>query len=85
LAKSCRRKNQLPVSNGLDWLAGERVPMNDETRRRLRDAIKRLIAATSREPTVEEIAKEAQVPVEEVRRVLKVTSLPPSIEPPNEG
>jgi len=54
--------------------------MNDETRRRLRDAVKRLIEATGREPSVEEIADAANVPIEEVKRALKVTKFPPSLD-----
>jgi RNA polymerase primary sigma factor len=57
--------------------------MNDETRRKLRDVIKRLIKATGREPTVEEIAQAANVPVAEVRRAMKITRPPPEIDRPS--
>ncbi|HLQ37556.1 MAG TPA: sigma-70 domain-containing protein [Planctomycetota bacterium] len=47
--------------------------MNDETRSRLRDITKKLIQSKGREPSVEEVAEAAQVPVEEVRRVVKIS------------
>ena len=53
--------------------------MNDETRSRLRDVIKKLIQAKGREPSIEEIAAAAQVPVEEVRRVVKISRHPPDV------
>jgi RNA polymerase primary sigma factor len=60
-----------------------RIPVHMiETMSRLRNAGKNLTQALGREPTVEEIAAEAQMSIEETRRVLKISKHPISLDRP---
>jgi len=60
-----------------------RIPVHMiETMSRLRTATKTLIQKLGREPTVEEIAKEAEMSMEETRRVLKISKHPISLDRP---
>ncbi|MHC4602589.1 MAG: RNA polymerase sigma factor RpoD [Planctomycetota bacterium] len=60
-----------------------RIPVHMiETMSRLRNATKVLLQQLGREPTVEEIAKEAEMNVEETRRVLKISKHPISLDRP---
>jgi len=60
-----------------------RIPVHMiETMSRLRMASKTLLQKLGREPTVEEIAKEAEMSVEETRRVLKISKHPISLDRP---
>ena len=53
-----------------------------ETMSRLRNAGKNLLQKFGREPTVEEIAVEAEMTIEETRRVLKISKHPISLDRP---
>ena len=60
-----------------------RIPVHMiETMSRLRTAGKVLTQKFGREPTIEEIAKEAEMTVEETRRVLKMSKHPVSLDRP---
>jgi len=60
-----------------------RIPVHMiETMSRLRMASKTLLQQLGREPTVEEIAKEAEMSIEETRRVLKISKHPISLDRP---
>jgi RNA polymerase primary sigma factor len=53
-----------------------------ETMSKLRNVTKRLIQTLGREPTIDEIAKEAGISVDETRRVLKISKHPISLDRP---
>jgi len=53
-----------------------------ETMSRLRNISKELLQEQGREPTLEEIARRAKMPVTEVRRVLKISRHPISLDRP---
>ena len=60
-----------------------RIPVHMiETMSRLRNASKNLLQKLSREPTIEEIAEEADMSIEETRRVLKISKHPISLDRP---
>jgi RNA polymerase primary sigma factor len=60
-----------------------RIPVHMiETMSRLRNATKNLIQKLGREPTVEEISTEAEMSLEETRRVLKISKHPISLDRP---
>ncbi|NLE29336.1 MAG: RNA polymerase sigma factor RpoD [Phycisphaerae bacterium] len=60
-----------------------RIPVHMiETMSRLRNIAKKLLQEQGREPTVEEIAKEARMPVVEARRVMKISRHPISLDRP---
>jgi len=60
-----------------------RIPVHMiETMSRLRNAGKTLLQRLGREPTIEEIADEAEMSIEETRRVLKISKHPISLDRP---
>jgi RNA polymerase primary sigma factor len=60
-----------------------RIPVHMiETMSKLRNISKRLLQELGREPTIEEISKEAKMPVSECRRVLKISRHPISLDRP---
>ena len=60
-----------------------RIPVHMmETMSKLRNVSKRLAQELGREPTVEEIAAEADISIEEARRVLKISRPPISLDRP---
>jgi len=60
-----------------------RIPVHMiETMSRLRNVGKRLVQEHGREPTVEELSREADIPVEETRRVMKISRSPISLDRP---
>ena len=60
-----------------------RIPVHMmETMSKLRNISKRLVQDYGREPTVEEIAAEADISVDEARRVLKISKHPISLDRP---
>ena len=60
-----------------------RIPVHMiETMSRLRNAGKNLLQKLGREPTIEEIAVEAEMTIEETRRVLKISKHPISLDRP---
>ena len=60
-----------------------RIPVHMiETMSRLRNASKNLLQKLGREPTIEEIAVEAEMTIEEARRVLKISKHPISLDRP---
>ncbi|MCH7884783.1 MAG: RNA polymerase sigma factor RpoD [Planctomycetes bacterium] len=60
-----------------------RIPVHMiETMSRLRNISKELLQDLGREPTIEEIAKRADMPVSEARRVLKISRHPISLDRP---
>jgi RNA polymerase primary sigma factor len=60
-----------------------RIPVHMiETMSRLRTAGKTLLQKLGREPTVEEIAEEAEMTIEETRRVMKISKHPISLDRP---
>jgi RNA polymerase primary sigma factor len=60
-----------------------RIPVHMiETMSRLRTASKNLLQALGREPTVEEVATEADMSIEETRRVMKISKHPISLDRP---
>lgn len=60
-----------------------RIPVHMiETMSRLRNISKELLQELGREPTIDEIAKRAQMPVAEARRVLKISRHPISLDRP---
>ncbi len=60
-----------------------RIPVHMiETMSRLRNIAKQLLQELGREPTIEEIAKKAKMPVSEARRVMKISRHPISLDRP---
>ncbi|HUU85282.1 MAG TPA: sigma-70 family RNA polymerase sigma factor, partial [Phycisphaerae bacterium] len=60
-----------------------RIPVHMiETMSRLRNISKQLLQALGREATIEEIAREADMPVSEARRVMKISRHPISLDHP---
>jgi RNA polymerase primary sigma factor len=60
-----------------------RIPVHMiETMSKLRNISKRLLQELGREPTIEEIARDAKMPVSECRRVLKISRHPISLDRP---
>jgi RNA polymerase primary sigma factor len=60
-----------------------RIPVHMiETMSKLRNVSKKLLQSLGREPTIEETAKEANISVEETRRVLKISRHPISLDRP---
>ncbi|MFP4056936.1 MAG: RNA polymerase sigma factor RpoD [Candidatus Brocadiia bacterium] len=60
-----------------------RIPVHMmETMSKLRNVTKRLVQDYGREPTVDEIASEADISIEEARRVLKISKHPISLDRP---
>jgi len=60
-----------------------RIPVHMiETMSRLRNIAKELVQELGREPTIEEIAKAAKMPVSEARRVMKISRHPISLDRP---
>ncbi len=60
-----------------------RIPVHMiETMSRIRTASKNLLQKLGREPTIEEIAEEAKMTIEEARRVLKISKHPISLDRP---
>lgn len=60
-----------------------RIPVHMiETMSKLRNISKQLLQDHGREPTIEEIAKKARMPLPEVRRVLKISRHPVSLDRP---
>lgn len=60
-----------------------RIPVHMiETMSKLRNISKRLLQELGREPTIEEISREAKMPVGECRRVLKISRHPISLDRP---
>jgi len=60
-----------------------RIPVHMiETMSRLRNIAKQLLQELGREPTIEEIARQAKMPVGEARRVLEISRHPISLERP---
>jgi len=60
-----------------------RIPVHMiETMSKLRNIAKRFLQETGREPTLEEMAEEAKLPVVEVRRVMKISRHPISLDRP---
>jgi len=60
-----------------------RIPVHMiETMSKLRNIAKRFLQETAREPTLEEMADEAKLPVAEVRRVMKISRHPISLDRP---
>jgi RNA polymerase primary sigma factor len=60
-----------------------RIPVHMiETMSKLRNVSKRLLQTLGREPTIEEMAKEADISIEETRRVMKISKHPISLDRP---
>jgi len=60
-----------------------RIPVHMiETMSKLRNISKRLLQDLKREPTIEEIARDAKMPVSEARRVMKISRHPISLDRP---
>ena len=60
-----------------------RIPVHMiETMSRLRNVQRQLLQAYGREPSIEEVADEAGIPVEEAKRVLKISRPPISLDRP---
>ncbi|MDW8388363.1 MAG: RNA polymerase sigma factor RpoD [Gemmatales bacterium] len=60
-----------------------RIPVHMiETMSKLRNVSKKLLQEKGREPTIEETAKAANIPIEETRRVLKISRNPISLDRP---
>ncbi|HZZ80667.1 MAG TPA: RNA polymerase sigma factor RpoD [Gemmataceae bacterium] len=60
-----------------------RIPVHMiETMSKLRNVSKRLLQSLGREPTIEEMAKEADISVDETRRVMKISKHPISLDRP---
>jgi RNA polymerase primary sigma factor len=60
-----------------------RIPVHMiETMSKLRNVQKKLVQLMGREPTIEEVAKEAAVPLEEAKRVTKIARHPISLDRP---
>jgi RNA polymerase primary sigma factor len=60
-----------------------RIPVHMiETMSKLRNVQKKLVQSMGREPTIEEVASEAKVPLEEAKRVTKIARHPISLDRP---
>ena len=60
-----------------------RIPVHMiETMSKLRNVSKKLIQEHGREPSIEELAREAQISVDETRRVMKISKHPISLDRP---
>ncbi len=60
-----------------------RIPVHmSETMSKLRNISKKLLQELKREPSIEEIAREAKMPVSEARRVMKISRHPISLDRP---
>jgi len=60
-----------------------RIPVHMiETMSKLRNVQKKLVQLMGREPTIEEVSKEANVPLEEAKRVTKIARHPISLDRP---
>jgi len=60
-----------------------RIPVHMiETMSKLRNVQKRLVQLMGREPTIDEVAREANVPIEEAKRVTKIARHPISLDRP---
>jgi RNA polymerase primary sigma factor len=60
-----------------------RIPVHMiETMSRLRNISKQLVQSLHREPTIEEIARKAKMPVSEARRVMRISRHPISLDRP---
>jgi RNA polymerase primary sigma factor len=60
-----------------------RIPVHMiETMSKLRNVSKKLLQTLGREPTIEETAREAQISIEETRRVMKISRHPISLDRP---
>jgi len=60
-----------------------RIPVHMiETMSRLRNIAKQLLQELGREPTIEEIARKAKMPISEARRVMKISRHPISLDRP---
>ncbi len=60
-----------------------RIPVHMiETMSKLRQVSKKLLQELGKEPTLEEIAKEAKMPISEVRKVIKIAKHPISLDKP---
>ena len=60
-----------------------RIPVHMiETMSKLRNVAKRLVQEMGREPTIEEIAREAELSISETRRVMKIARHPISLDRP---
>jgi len=60
-----------------------RIPVHMiETMSKLRNVSKRLVQEHGREPTIEELSREANIPIEETRRVMKISRSPISLDRP---
>jgi RNA polymerase primary sigma factor len=60
-----------------------RIPVHMiETMSKLRNVQKKLVQLMGREPTIEEVSKEANVPIEEAKRVTKIARHPISLDRP---
>ncbi|MBN2447865.1 MAG: sigma-70 family RNA polymerase sigma factor, partial [Phycisphaerae bacterium] len=60
-----------------------RIPVHMiETMSKLRNISKKLLQDLGREPTIEEVAREAKMPVSEARRVMKISRHPISLDRP---
>ena len=60
-----------------------RIPVHMiETMSKLRNVSKKLIQERGREPSIEELAREAQISVDETRRVMKISKHPISLDRP---
>ncbi len=60
-----------------------RIPVHMiETMSNIRNVVKRLVQEKGREPTLEEIAEDADLSISEVRRVLKISKRPISLDRP---
>jgi RNA polymerase primary sigma factor len=60
-----------------------RIPVHTiEAISRLRNTARKLTQSLDREPTLEEVAREAKIPVEETRRILRISRYPVSYDRP---
>jgi len=60
-----------------------RIPVHMiETMSKLRNVTKKLVQALGREPTIEEIAKNSEISIEEAKRVMKISKHPISLDRP---
>ncbi|MCB9898437.1 MAG: RNA polymerase sigma factor RpoD [Planctomycetes bacterium] len=60
-----------------------RIPVHMiETMSKLRNVTKKLVQALGREPTIEEIAKNSDISIEEAKRVMKISKHPISLDRP---
>ena len=60
-----------------------RIPVHMiETMSRIRNAQKKLVQESGREPTMEELAVVTEIPIDEIRRVMKISKQPVSLDRP---